>query len=376
MKKIIFGITSLTLGGAERVLVDLVNKMSERFDITVFMLYSNGELETELNSKIRLETLYNKKYIELTFFEKILASLNVLINKKKIFKKYVDKEEYVAQISFLEGAITRIFSVKSQFKTKKIAWVHNDMQRVFGKGIKANIKKKMDERAYQRYDDIIFVSEDNAKSFNAFYKKSIASRKSIIKNYVSPERILNLSKELSEYNNVYNDDEINVVQVSRLVEQKAIDRLIKVSAKLINEKFKIHMYIIGDGPLKEKLQKQIIELNLEERVTLLGAKKNPYPYIKNADVFGLFSYFEGYGIVIDEAKILKKYVIITDTAAREALEDYKEYSYIVNNDEDGIEEAFKYIEKKGKQIGTSHIEYKYQNEEIISKITDIIENKL
>ena len=47
MKKIIFGITSLTLGGAERVLVDLANKMSERFDITIFMLYSNGELETE-----------------------------------------------------------------------------------------------------------------------------------------------------------------------------------------------------------------------------------------------------------------------------------------------------------------------------------------
>ncbi len=104
----------------------------------------------------------------------------------------------------------------------------------------------------------------------------------------------------------YKEDEINVVQVSRLVEQKAIDRLIKVSAKLINENSKIHIYVIGDGPLKERLQKQIEDLNVEEKITLLGAKKNPYPYIKNADVFGLFSYFEGYGIVIDEAKILRK----------------------------------------------------------------------
>ena len=235
MKKIIFGITSLTLGGAERVLVDLANKMSERFDITIFMLYSNGELETELNKKIKLKTLYSKKYTELTFLEKILASLKVLINKKKIFKKYVDKEEYIAQISFLEGAITRIFSVKSNFKTKKIAWVHNDMQKVFGKGIKAKIKKIMDEKAYQKYDDIIFVSKDNEKAFNSFYKKSIKSRKNIIKNYVSSERILNLSVELSEYKKIYKEDEINVVQVSRLVEQKAIDRLIKVSAKLIKK---------------------------------------------------------------------------------------------------------------------------------------------
>ena len=331
MKKIIFGITSLTLGGAERVLVDLANKMSERFDITIFMLYSNGELEAELNKKIKLKTLYNKKYTELTFLEKILASLKVLINKKKIFKKYVDKEEYIAQISFLEGAITRIFSVKSNFKTKKIAWVHNDMQKVFGNGIKAKIKKIMDEKAYQKYNDIIFVSEDNEKAFNSFYKENIKSRKNIIKNYVSSERILNLSVELSEYKKTYKEDEINVVQVSRLVEQKAIDRLIKVSAKLINENSKIHIYVIGDGPLKERLQKQIEDLNVEEKITLLGAKKNPYPYIKNADVFGLFSYFEGYGIVIDEAKMLQKYVIITDTAAREALKDYKKYSYIYNS---------------------------------------------
>ena len=375
MKKIIFGITSLTLGGAERVLVDLANKMSERFDITIFMLYSNGELEAELNKKIKLKTLYNKKYTELTFLEKILASLKVLINKKKIFKKYVDKEEYIAQISFLEGAITRIFSVKSNFKTKKIAWVHNDMQKVFGNGIKAKIKKIMDEKAYQKYNDIIFVSEDNEKAFNSFYKENIKSRKNIIKNYVSSERILNLSVELSEYKKIYKEDEINVVQVSRLVEQKAIDRLIKVSAKLINENSKIHIYVIGDGPLKERLQKQIEDLNVEEKITLLGAKKNPYPYIKNADVFGLFSYFEGYGIVIDEAKILRKYVIITDTAAREALKDYKEYSYIVSNDEKGIEEAFKYLEDKGKQIGKKYIDYQYKNEEIIDKITEIIERK-
>ena len=375
MKKIIFGITSLTLGGAERVLVDLANKMSERFDITIFMLYSNGELETELNKKIKLKTLYSKKYTELTFLEKILASLKVLINKKKIFKKYVDKEEYIAQISFLEGAITRIFSVKSNFKTKKIAWVHNDMQKVFGNGIKAKIKKIMDEKAYQKYNDIIFVSEDNEKAFNSFYKENIKSRKNIIKNYVSSERILNLSVELSEYKKIYKEDEINVVQVSRLVEQKAIDRLIKVSAKLINENSKIHIYVIGDGPLKERLQKQIEDLNVEEKITLLGAKKNPYPYIKNADVFGLFSYFEGYGIVIDEAKILRKYVIITDTAAREALKDYKEYSYIVSNDEKGIEEAFKYLEDKGKQIGKKYIDYQYKNEEIIDKITEIIERK-
>ena len=55
MKKILFGITSLTLGGAERVLVDLANKLCEKYDITIFTIYANGELEKELNSKVKLK---------------------------------------------------------------------------------------------------------------------------------------------------------------------------------------------------------------------------------------------------------------------------------------------------------------------------------
>lgn len=373
MKKIIFGITSLTLGGAERVLVDLANKMSEKFDITIFMLYSNGELEEELNDKVHIKTVYNKKYIELTLLERIIAPFKILFSRKRIFKKYVDNEKYTAQIAFLEGAITRIFSIESKWNTKKIAWVHNDMAKLFGKGLKAKIKKKMDERVYQKYKDIIFVSKDNLKSFESFYKNVNKPKKYVIKNYMNEKRILSLSKENSDYKKIYNKNEINIIQVSRLVEQKAIDRLIKVHAKLIKNNIKTHIYIIGEGPLKEKLQKQISDLNIEDTFTLLGAKNNPYPYIKDADIFGLFSYFEGYGMVIEEAKILKKHIIITDTAAREALKDYEKYSYIVSNDEKGVEKAIKYVIKNVKQIKEDNIEYTFKNDRIINKITSIIE---
>ena len=68
MKKILFGITGLTIGGAERVLVDLVNKLSCDYDITIFTIYSKGELEKELNKNIKLKSLYNKSYKELSKF--------------------------------------------------------------------------------------------------------------------------------------------------------------------------------------------------------------------------------------------------------------------------------------------------------------------
>ena len=70
MKKILFGITSLTLGGAERVLVDLANKLCEKYEITIFTIYANGELEKQLSKKVNLKTLYNKQYLELSNFER------------------------------------------------------------------------------------------------------------------------------------------------------------------------------------------------------------------------------------------------------------------------------------------------------------------
>jgi hypothetical protein len=121
MKKIIFGITGLTLGGAERVLVDITNKLVEKYDITIFTIYSHGELEGELNPKIHLKSLYDCKYSDLTKIQKIIVPIKVLFTNKKIYKKYIDNEEYHAQIAFLEGAITRIFSTKTKKNAKKIS---------------------------------------------------------------------------------------------------------------------------------------------------------------------------------------------------------------------------------------------------------------
>ena len=65
MKKILFGITGLTLGGAERVLVDIANKLCNEYDITIFTIYSGGELEKQLSEKVKLKSLYNTQYTEL-----------------------------------------------------------------------------------------------------------------------------------------------------------------------------------------------------------------------------------------------------------------------------------------------------------------------
>lgn len=375
MKKIIFGITGLTLGGAERVLVDIANRLIEKFDVTIFTLYGKGELEKELNPNIHLISLYNFSYCELKGLKRKIVPLKVLLNKRKIFKKYIDNNGYSTQIAFLEGPITRIFSVKGKNKANKIAWVHNDISKVFGRGIKSKIKRIIDRNIYEKYDTLVFVSIDNLDKFNKVYDDMDLPHETVINNYINSKRILDLSNESMEEKDkvLLKTSDATLVQVSRLVEQKAIDRLIKVHSRLIKQGYRHKIFVIGDGPLREKLEEQIRRLGVEDSFKLLGAKKNPYPYVKAADYFCLFSNFEGYPMVVEEAKILKKYILVTNTATREALINYPENSYITDNNEEGIEKAIKFAIKNKKELLRKNNEYIYENNKIIDKITRIIE---
>lgn len=370
MKKILFGITSLTLGGAERVLVDLANELSKTYEVTIFTIYGNGTLEKQLSNKVKLVTYMPVAYSELSKLEKhIILPLKILLGQKRIYKKKI-KSNYDVEIAFLEGPITRLLSTQNK-NTRKIAWIHNDISLVFGKGIKAKLKRKIDEKLYSRYETLVFVSKDNLKQFEKTYQK-IDVNKKVIYNYINQQTILEKAKEETEEK--FAQKKLNFVTVARLVPQKGIDRLIHIHSKLIQDGLDHNIYVIGDGPEREKLQKQIQEEKVENTFRLLGKKENPYPYIKKADYFCLLSYFEGYGMVLEEAKILDKPIIITDTAAREAVENYKK-AIIVENSEEGIYHSLKEILKKDKQevIEISTDEKEKNNKKMIEQIRELIE---
>lgn len=364
MKKLLFGITSLTLGGAERVLVDLANKLCNKYEITIFTIYSNGELEKQLSKKVKLRTLYNVQYKDLSSMQRRIIPLKILLNKKQIYNKYI-KQDYDIEIAFLEGPITRLFSVKNK-KTRKIAWVHNDISLVFGENFKSKLKRIIDKKIYSKYETLIFVSKDNMMKFKEIYKDDI--KKEVIYNYIDKDVVIDKSNK--ECDIQFNKSNVNFITVARLVPQKAIDRLINVHAKLIKNNIKHEFYVIGDGPEREKLENMIIEANVQNTFHLLGKKENPYPYIKNADYFCLLSNFEGYGMVLEEAKILGKPIIITDTAAREAVSEYKN-SVIVENTEIGIYNELEKVILNNQNIKNDE-KIEYDNINIIEKIEKLV----
>lgn len=370
MKKVLFGITSLTLGGAERVLVDLSNALCEVFDITIFTIYANGELEKQLSNKVKLKSLYNIRYNDLSKLQKhFTVPLKILFSKNKIYNKII-KQDYDTEIAFLEGPISRLFSVKNS-NTDKIAWIHNDISLVFGNGIKSKLKRKIDKKIYSQYDKLVFVSKDNLEKFEETYNgqeiKNIS--KKVIYNYIDKNAIIEKSKTTTIIK--FDKNEINFVTVARLTNQKGIDRLINVHRKLIENGFKHKFYVIGDGPEKEKLEKMIKENGIENSFYLLGKKENPYPYIKQASYFCLLSKYEGYGMVLEEAKILNKSIVITNTAAREAVLNYKN-SLILENTENAIYEGLKQIiQKDNKETDDNKTEY--DNTKIIGQVVELIE---
>lgn len=369
MKKIIFGITSLTIGGAERVLVDIANRLCQKHDITIFTIYDNGALKKQLNNKVKTISLYEKQFKDFSKLEKIKISLRLMFIQKP-------PKGYDTYISFLEGPVTRLFAkkIKTINDVKKIAWVHNDISKVFGNSIKARIKKYIDKKIYKKYDKIIFVSKENQIDFNKTYGNNFDE--DIIRNYLDYKQVISKSQQKEDI--PFDKQNLNFITVCRLVEQKALDRFIKIHSKLEQNGIHSKVYIVGNGPLKDSLQKQIDDLDETNNFILLGEKENPYPYIKNADLFCLLSYYEGYGMVLDEAKILNKKIIITDTAAKESVQDYPNAIILKNSAKDIYEGLKKIITsdiinnrlKRSEEEDLNHVREYYNS--IITQIEETI----
>lgn len=367
MKKLVFGITNLEIGGAERVLVDIANRLKDQYEITIFTIYGDGKLAKELDKKVKLISLTKKKYSNLSFLSKkiygIIFSSNILI--KLIYKKYI-ANKFDVEISFLEGPITRLFSNKSN--RKKIAWVHTNLA-------KHNIKNKQkikEEKAYKKYNSIVFVSQDAFDGFNDIFNVDVD--KKIIHNYMNTQYIVDKSSEFVPDDMEKDGDYPIFISVCRLVKAKAIDRLVLVSKKLIENGYNHKIYIIGDGPERKVIEKLIDKMEIKNNFVLLGEKNNPFPYMKKADYFILPSSYEGYGMVLVEAMCLGKTIIATNTGAKEALAEYED-KLIVDNSIDGIYEGMKKIINK-EIIVKNKRKANYDTEKIMSQIIFLLDGDL
>ena len=122
---------------------------------------------------------------------------------------------------------------------------------------------------------------------------------------------------------------------------------VKRAINLVKNIKDIELWIIGDGPDREMYEKYTKELKVEKRVSFLGRKINPYPYMKQADYIILTSDYEGFPVTYLEAITLNKKIITTIPTSDEYI-NIKDYAYIINKDEDKMIEEVKEILNKKK----------------------------
>ena len=137
----------------------------------------------------------------------------------------------------------------------------------------------------------------------------------------------------------FSGDELNIISVGRLIEQKAYTRLLRIHKKLLDSGLKHNLYIVGEGHQKQILQNYIDENNLKTTAHLLGLKKNPWRYVSKSDLFVCSSLKEGFSTAVTEALVLGIPVITTLCSGMNEMLNNGEFGVIVDNNEDALYEG-------------------------------------
>ena len=319
MKKILFLINTLSEGGAELVLTDTANALSDKYDVTVMTVSDCGVHRNRLCEKVRYKSIIKCKNV---FLRTAFTYLISFVLSPAIVHKLFIGNGYDYEVAFLEGVPTKIISAA---KTTKYAWVHIDLMNTFGLH---KVHRNMDKHiaCYKKYDKIICVAKT--------VKKAFSERFGITENIEVKYNILNdaLIREKSK-EELAKSDKLRIVSVGRLAKQKGYDRLLDVLGRLYRENIDFELILVGKGEEYEALKKQVKDIGIADRVEFTGFADNPYKYMQSADLLVFPSRAEGYSTVVTEAIILGKPVVTSDCSGMNEILGNSEYGIVTDSDE-------------------------------------------
>ncbi len=330
-KKLLFLIHDLGGGGAEKVLVNLVNHMNEnRYDITVLSIFDVGENRRDLADHIHYQAAISKMIPGNSHLMK-------LYSPESLYRRMV-KGKYDLVVSFLEGPVARVTAGCKIEHVKIVSWIHCSMQS------KADFTKSFRTFkeacwAYNKADVIVFVSEDSRTAFEKVCP--VTTKTQVLYNVNDSDRILKLAEE------IYNDPDLDDpncfcwCSVGKITHEKGFDRLISMQKRLYDQGFKTHFYAIGTGKDEDKYKKWCDEQGIAQTVTFCGYQANPYRILKRCELFVCASHSEGFSTAATEALILGIPVLTTAVSGMKEMLGDNEYGIITDNDIKPLYKALK-----------------------------------
>lgn len=338
MKRVLFVINTLGIGGAERALLELLDGLEgEACAIDLYLMLGRGQLMNQVPDGIRL---LNPKVdtgsvldgpgrqalagmVIACFFRNgkwadklagVLRAFPPMIRRRRI---QLDKllwrvvsdgavrlnAHYDVAVAWLEGGSAYFVADHVQAE-KKLAVVHIDYEH-------SGYTRAQDHDCWSKFQRIYVVSEEIRKPFLSVYPEC-REKLRVLPNLVNQEKIRRLAREPGGFSDGWGGPRL--LSVGRLTYQKAFDVAIEAMKLLKDAGYRVRWYVLGEGDQRGALEKKIAALGLQEDFFLLGTVKNPFPYYAQADIYVHATRFEGWSIAVQEAQTLGCAVVVSDAS--------------------------------------------------------------
>ncbi|MGL5749963.1 MAG: glycosyltransferase [Paraclostridium sp.] len=343
-KKILFMVINMNVGGTEKALLTMLSTIDkEKYDVTVLMLEKYGdfleeipdwvsikyldgykEIKNSINNPIPVTILKSLVRLDIPkFFNMLKIYYQYKLNKDTYFiTEYLLKdypmldEEYDLAVAYAGPMELISYFVINKIKAKKkIQWVHFDVSKI-------DFNQKFVEKIYNQFDKIFTVSKQGKDKLIERIP-SIKDKTDVFYNIVSSEIITRLAYEGDSFDDDFKG--VRILTVGRLTHIKGQHMTIPVLARLRKEGYNVRWYCIGEGMGRQRCEELIKEYKVEDDYILLGSNSNPYPFMKDCDIYVQSSKHEGYCITLAEARCFNNPIVTTNfTGASEQITSYED----------------------------------------------------
>lgn len=388
-KKILFISEALWIGGIETALVNLLNRIDyEKYDVTCLVVRGSLEIADRIMPQCRLLVADREKrftFSEAYKYNRLYHLTEESENPSRLHRammwtvptiKWIENWLYIRYIReqmkderfdtcVIYSDRTAEIAVRAIRADKYLMFYHHGAMR----------REYHDEIGYRKADKIIAVSGVVERKLREYHPK-YAEKMMTLHNLTDVAGIRRKAEAPVE--EVFSPDRFHIVSCGRVSREKGMDLVVEACARLVSMGHNnIHWWIVGGGPAEQEIRDHIAELHMEDNVTMLGMKNNPYPYIKRADLYVQPSRFEGYPMTVLEALVIGRPVVSTDNGGASELIRPEETGLLCPISAEGIGDSLHKLLETPAQIeqlrrNAAALDMDAENQKIVQRLMQLL----